>query len=184
MKERNSLTNGAGIVITLGAALLLALHLFSPGLKIDGIGLSLIVLALLPWLLPLLGHYLASGKILGQEFTFLQNRVNEQGKELESQRKIIQLIYEALRRSLTKYESHHLTALASNKESSNYKYSDYLKNDMMRLYQHGYVEETFFGSTGKMIEKGDATFDLKEFYRITDDGRKHLQMLQELESKI
>ena len=183
MKGQNLLTDRTGIVITLGAVITLALHMFFPNLKIDGIGLSLVVLAMLPWLLPLLGRYLASGKILGQEFTFLQKRVNEQGRELESQRKIIQLIYEALRKSLTKYEYQHLDNLASNK-SSNYKYSKYLEDDMMRLYQYGYVKETFLGSTGEMSKKGDQKFDLKEFYEISDEGKKHLQMLQDLGAKI
>lgn len=182
MKEQNLLVNTVSIVITLSAIILLTLHIFSPELQIDNIALSLIILALLPWLLPLLKHYLSSGKFFGQEFIFLQNTVNKQGEELKNQRNIIEFISEALKRNLTRYESYHLSVLASNKESSNYKYSEYLKNDMMRLCQYGYVEETFFGSTGKMAKKGNARFDLKEFYKITDEGKNYLQMLEELNS--
>jgi hypothetical protein len=160
-------------------------HLFYPSLKVDAIGLSLVVLAMLPWLLPLLGHYLASGKILGQEFTFLQlqGKVQEQGKELQNQREIIQLIYEALRRSLTKYEYQHLVELESDTPSP-CRYSDFLLNEMIRLCQHGYVSETFNSSVWKMKEKGDATFDLKEICRITDDGKKYLDLLRRLQASI
>lgn len=179
----NLSTDRIGIGITIGALVILIVHLSYPSLKVDAIGLSLVVLAMLPWLLPLLGHYLSSGKILGQEFTFLQGKVQEQGKELQNQRELIQLIYEALRRSLTKYEYNHLVELESDAPSP-CRYSDFLLNEMIRLCQHGYVSETFDSSVWKMREKGDATFDLKEICQITNDGRKYLDLLRRLQASI
>jgi hypothetical protein len=181
--KMNKVIDFAGIGVSLGAASLLVLHLSKPDLKIDAIGLSLIVLAMLPWLLPLLGRHLASGKILGQEFTFLQGKVEDQGKEIKNQREIIQLIYEALRRSLTKYEYKHLVELDSD-APCHCQYSDFLQNEMIRLCQHGYVSETFDCAVWKMKEKGNAVFNLKDFFRITDDGRKYLDLLRKLQMSV
>jgi hypothetical protein len=172
-----------GIGITSFSLIILVLHLFFPNLNIDTIGFSLVVLAILPWLLPLLGNYLESGKIFGQEFKFLQNKVQEQSKQLEDHREIIHLIHEALKRSLTKYEFQHLVELESDKPSL-CCYSDFLEKEMVRLCQHGYVSETFNSSVWKMKEKGDATFDLKDFLRITDEGKRYLDLLRELQKSV
>jgi hypothetical protein len=110
--------------------------------------------------------------------------VRKQEKEIRDQREIIQLIHEALRRSLTKYEYQHLVELESGAPSPNYEYSDFLLNEMIRLCQHGYAAETFDHSTWRMKEQGDRRFDLKDFYRITDEGKNHLELLRRLEALI
>jgi hypothetical protein len=110
--------------------------------------------------------------------------VQKQEKEIRDQKEVTRLIYEALRRSLTKYEYQHLVELESGAPSPNYEYSDFLRDEMIRLYQHGYVTETFDRSTWTMQEQGDRRFDLKDFYRITDEGKNHLELLRRLEALI
>ena len=77
------------IALSLSATVLLLLHLFVPSLKIDTIGLSLIVLAMLPWLIPFLQRFVKSGKFLGTEFEFLQEKVETQEKQIQDQQGII-----------------------------------------------------------------------------------------------
>ena len=110
--------------------------------------------------------------------------VQKQEKEIRDQREVIRLIYEALRRSLTKYEYQHLVELESGAPSPNYRYTDFLLNEMIRLCQHGYATETFDQATWRMKEQGDGRFDLKDFYRITDEGKNHLEQLRKLEALI
>ena len=112
----------------------------------------------------------------------LAEAVKTQGKELQDQREVIRLIYEALKRSLTKYEYQHLIELESSTPSPNYRYSEFFRDELIRLCQHGYAEETFHWSTWKMKDKGDSSFDIKEFYRITDEGKKHLELLRKLQA--
>jgi hypothetical protein len=109
--------------------------------------------------------------------------VKKQEKEIQDQGEITRLIHKALRLSLTKDEYQHLINLESG-APLHYKYSDYLKKDMMRLYQHGYVEETFHGSTGEMERQGDKDFDPRKFYRITDEGKEYLELIRKLEAPI
>ncbi len=89
-------------------------------------------------------------------------------------------IYEALRRSLTKYEYEHLVEFAKKKPRPCCRYNDFLLHEMIRLCQHEYIQEIFPGSTGKMSgESGE--FDLAKFYKISPEGEKFLEMLQKLE---
>ena len=108
--------------------------------------------------------------------------VKKQEKEIRDQGEIIRFIYEALRLGLTKYEYQHLVELESGAPLPDYEYSDFLKNDMIRLYQHGYVNETFFGATGEMEKQRGGKFELTQFYRITDEGKKYLELTQKLEA--
>lgn len=171
-------------VITLVAATLFALHVLVPGLGIDAVAMSLLLLAVLPWLIPYLQNYLESGKFLGAEFKFLQQKVEVQEEKIRNQQEVIRLIYEALRRSLTQHEYRHLVDLQPDKPSSEYQHSYFLEMEMVRLCQHGYVEEMYQNSTWKMKEKGGSRFDLKEFYRITDTGMEYLKLLQELQNVV
>ncbi len=57
-------------IISITAGVLAALHLFVPGIRIDAIGLWLILIALLPWLVPFFQRFVVKGKVLGQEFEF------------------------------------------------------------------------------------------------------------------
>lgn len=143
---------------------------------------SLLILAILPWLIPYLQNYLESGKLFGAEFKFLQRKVEVQEKRIESQQEVIRLIYEALKRSLTQPEYKHLVDLLPETISANFKHSYFLEMEMVRLCQHRYVEETYHESTWKMKEKGNNEFDLKEFYRIRPEGTEYLSLLQQLKT--
>jgi hypothetical protein len=109
----------------------------------------------------------------------IDQKVEDEVKGLE-RRLEARAIYEALRRSLTKHEYAHLVEFAKKKPIPDCRCNDFLLHEMIRLCQHGYIEETPFGSTVTMSrETGE--FDLAEFYKITPEGEKFLQMLQELE---
>jgi len=170
--------------ITLIGAALFLLHLFFPGVAVDAVALSLLLLAMLPWLIPYLQNYLESGKLFGAEFKFLQRKVAVQEKQIRNQQEVIQLIYEALKRNLTQHEYRHLIDLEQGNPSSDYQHSYFLEMEMVRLCQHGYVKETYQESTWKMKDKGTTRFDLKEFYQITDEGKEYLKLLQELQTVI
>jgi hypothetical protein len=158
--------------VSVSAALLFVGHQFIPSLHMDVIGLSLIGLAMVPWLVPLLRRHIESVKVLGHEVRFLTGKV-------EKQDEMIKLIYEAMKGTLTQYELNHLVELESDHPVL-CQYGEFLSNEMIRLCQHGYASETFEYSTWKMKDKGAEMFDLKQFYKITDKGRRHLALLREL----
>lgn len=166
-----------GLIITGISIVLLLMHLFLPSIKMDPIALSLTFLVLLPFLLPLLKNYLSSITLFGNKLDFLK-------KEVEEQKELIKLLYEALKRNLTIHELHHLEELESKEQLPNYKYSDFLQTEMIRLCQHKFVEEKKDYAVWKMKETGDKGFNFKEYFSITDDGKEYLESLRTLKKRI
>jgi hypothetical protein len=93
-----------------------------------------------------------------KQISDLKSEVEGHGKEIKNQHEIIELIREALKKSLTKGELGHLINLSESPTypTNNYQYCTFLENEMVRLCQHGYVEETFHAAIWKMREKADS----------------------------
>jgi hypothetical protein len=77
--------NRLQVIISVGAIILAALHLFVPGFKIDTIGMSLIFLAMFPWIIPFLQRFLESGKLGNIELKFkdIERKIETQDKRME-----------------------------------------------------------------------------------------------------
>ena len=179
-RERKLTTRAAILVPLLISLIIFAVlveHLFVK--EIDHVGLSLVILAILPGLIPFFALYLESGEFFGQKFKFIRNieaKVNHQNE-------IIQLIHEALKRVLTVHEKDHLEELNSEITiPCRCQYSLFLLNEMIRLCQHGFVKETPLGSVWNMEKVGQ--FNLKDFFQITKEGKEYLKKLDLLEKLI
>jgi hypothetical protein len=67
------------------AGILAILHLFYPGFHVDPVGLLLLLIAISPWFIPFLQHYVRAGKIFGTEIEFLNTRMEEQEQQTKRQ---------------------------------------------------------------------------------------------------
>jgi hypothetical protein len=103
-----------------------------------------------------------------------------QQSEILRQGDLLEMLYEAVQHNLTDSEYKHLKNLDS--DAPGYNLNEFLPYEMIRLYQHGFVEETEFGSTGKMKNQGNNEFNLKNFYRITSKGKKHMHLIERLQA--
>lgn len=74
---------GISIVVSSISAVLAAIHLFVPNIKIDEIVLALFFVAIFPWLVPFLQSHMKRGRILGQEFEFFEQRMERQEERIE-----------------------------------------------------------------------------------------------------
>jgi len=67
------------------------------------------------------------------------------------------------------------------------KYSYFLLGEMIRLCQHNFVNENFSASTWRMkdlYEKPESSsYNLKDYYHITEDGKEYLKLLEELNKR-
>jgi hypothetical protein len=174
---RKDHTIGIRVVITMVATSLLIIHLFTR-IKLDNISLVLLVLAAIPWLLPFLSTFVKSIEFLGNKIEILQDKADEQEKIILHQKELIEILYEAAQHNLTVFEYNHLKNLES--DASGYRFNHFLPDEMVRLCQHGFVEESFPRSTWEMEKKRDNPFNLKEFYRITDKGKEHIRLIERL----
>lgn len=66
------------IIVTGISAVLAGIHFFIPGIKFDTIGLSLLLVAILPWIIPYLQRSVKHIDILGNKVEFLETEVNKQ----------------------------------------------------------------------------------------------------------
>ncbi len=135
-KDSANIPRSHSIAISLSAIILVILHLFVPSVKIDAIGLSLVLLAMLPWLIPFLQRFLKSGKFLGAEFEFLQQQIKVQEQQISDQQDIInKLVIYSLGNP-----PYILLWDLQNKPLLEYKNDDTFRRWMNVLLDHGYIQ--------------------------------------------
>lgn len=95
----------------------------------------------------------------------------------------ITIINQIAKHVLTNGERIQLERLAGQEDSLNAIYSPFLEQEMVRLCQHHFVKENKSGDVWKMKEKGQDEFDLRTYFRITEEGRNYLEILKKLEKQ-
>ena len=70
----------------------------------------------------------------------------------------------------------------------NVQYTPFLLQEMIRLCQHGFVEEINKDATWKMKLKfenaQDSPYNLKEYYKILEEGKQYLAILKKLDKRL
>ena len=160
---------GLRLLITLGAIGAATAHVFMPKLVPDVVSGGLLVLAVLPWLSPLLKSVELTG--LGK----LEFRV----EEVKAQQALLQEQVEGLRflvsGFVTEWELDHLKKLeggASFEYRRSLGHDDRFTGELIRLRDFGLIKTRDGQGVRHLPESGD----LKRYIEITDRGRTYLRL--------
>ncbi len=130
-------------------------------------------------LLTVFGEHLSGFKIgpVEAKLRDLDKRVNEQ-------QEILNAIRTALEGIITRFEYDKLEGL-EHEGPFMCNFHDNLLSEMKQLYDHGFVDETEFGSGPKLGQyRGfGQPFDLKKHFKLTESGKKYLQCRREWQIK-
>jgi hypothetical protein len=112
------------------------------------------------------------------------NKVEQNVTEVEQKVKqnVTSLQREVAKHVLTKGELLQLRRLIVDENYVGVTYSLFLLQEMIRLCQHEFVVETYHNSTWEMKDKYETStqqYNLKEFYHVTDEGRKYFDIMEE-----
>ncbi|HAC62329.1 MAG TPA: hypothetical protein DCF68_02030 [Cyanothece sp. UBA12306] len=95
----------------------------------------------------------------------------------------ITIINQIAKHVLTEGELTQLERLAGRDDNLYATYTHFLEQEMVRLCQHGFVKENNKDDLWKMRHHGSNQFNLRTYFWITEEGRKYLKILKDLENK-
>jgi hypothetical protein len=173
--------------ITAGSLILLGLKFWlqalQPSLKFDDpLSVGLLVVAVLPWLSQLLSSAKLPG---GWELIFREIKENQdkQGDLLLNQQEQIQALRAAVRGIVTKYEYDKLVGLSQD-EPFLCTYSDDMCDELKRLRALNLIwrhDGTGIAKMERDYRGKNLQFDLKQYFYITDEGRRYLKIRSDTE---
>lgn len=161
------------VLLSLLAAAFLYLHIRSK-VALDTISVSLLLLGTLPWFLPLLGGQIKSIELFGTKVEWLESRIL-------SQENLLRILTQAAEHNLTESEARILVALTDT-NASPWESNGFLRNEMIRLCQHGFVKEIVDRGVWQIPTHEGEKVKVKDLVAITDKGIEHIALVKELRS--
>jgi hypothetical protein len=144
----------------------LVVQLVDPG-RLDEISLVLLVLATLPWLAPFLDSFEFPGG--------LRVTMRQVVRRQEDQERLLTAMIFLVTHFVSSYELDHLRKLRSGGPFP-YQRTTAFTAELRRLIGVGLIERQEERTLGGMAEQGD----LRDHLRITDDGRRFLDLYDDL----
>jgi hypothetical protein len=158
------------IAITVAATVIALIHVLWPSIKIDGVTVTLVLAAIVPWLSPLIRSFKAGG-------------IEIEFQELQSDVRSIQV---ALTGIVTKHEIKHLRRLAE-KSPYQVQYGEPLWRELEELDAKGFIKPTDDIGRGRLntikarfghesLDPNRPVFDLNDYVKITQSGEEYVQL--------
>jgi hypothetical protein len=157
------------VLISVGALALLAAELAVPSLRLDAVGLGLVVLAVLPWLSSILESAKGPG---GWEVKFreIESKQIKQGEVLDQVERFL------LENFVSAYELAHLDKLAAGTPFP-FSKSDTFEAELRRLLALGLIQRKPGKGIRSLFRAAD---DLQNHLEITARGREYLDHRRKL----
>lgn len=170
--KRSGFSTTVKLALTLGALILILVHLKWPGLSIDAITIGLLVFAALPWLSEFLESLTLPGG-WGIKWKDIAQRQDQQQHEINALKFLVSHL-------LTRYESEHLETIANRKQFLVEKspVPDIFMSQLRHMLELEFIERTpdhhmtELDRKVKNLEKVDVNAHLN----ITKAGREYLNL--------